>query len=276
MMDFMEDNMPKQLTNRVISVDLLAEDIYRMKLESEYISSTARPGQFVNIKCCEGNEALLRRPVSICTADRNNGSYDIVFQKKGRGTELLAGKKPGDALDILGPLGNGFDLDIRYRRIAVVGGGIGVFPLLFVLRESRAVVKRAYLGFRSQGNIVLEKEFRENSISLEIATDDGSYGTHGFVTDLLKNDLLSEHYDMIYACGPIPMLKKTASIAEESGAACQVSMEQRMGCGFGTCLVCACRTRAEETGEECEGQTWQYSHVCKDGPVFDAGKVIFE
>ncbi len=269
--------MPKQLTNRVLQVDLLAEDIYRMKVESEYISSLAQPGQFVDIKCCEGNEALLRRPISICTADRKNGTYDLVFQKKGRGTELLTKKKPGDKLDVLGPLGNSFDLDICHGRIAVVGGGIGVFPLLFILKESRAVVKRAYLGFRSAQLVVLEKEFRKNSVSLEIATDDGSYGTHGFVTDLLKNDLLSERYDMIYACGPTPMLKKTAQIAEENGAACQISMEQRMGCGFGTCLVCACKTRqAESSGEKDKESGWQYSHVCKDGPVFNSRDIIFE
>lgn len=264
--------MPKQLTNRVLQTELLAEDIYRMKIESEYISSLAQPGQFVDIKCCEGSEALLRRPISICAADRKNGTYDIVFQKKGRGTELLARKKPGDKLDVLGPLGNGFNLDIRYGRIAVIGGGIGIFPLLFILRESRAVVKRAYLGFRSAVNVVLEKEFRKSSLSLEIATDDGSFGTRGFVTELLKNDIVSAQYDMIYACGPLPMLKITAQIAEENGAACQVSMEQRMGCGFGTCLVCACKTRSGGDGEN----DWQYSHVCKDGPVFDSRKIVFE
>ncbi|HEX2945768.1 MAG TPA: dihydroorotate dehydrogenase electron transfer subunit [Clostridia bacterium] len=261
--------MPKQLTNRVLQLDLLAEDIYRLKVESEYISSRAQPGQFVDIKCCEGTDALLRRPISVCTVDRKNGTYDLVFQKKGRGTELLARKKPGERLDVIGPLGKGFDLDIRYGRIAVIGGGIGIFPLLFVLNESRAVVKRAYLGFRSAELVVMEKEFRASSVSLEIATDDGSRGTHGFVTDLLKNDLLSEHFDMIYACGPLPMLRKTAQIAEENSSACEVSMEQRMGCGFGTCLVCACKTHTGENG-------WQYSHVCKDGPVLNSRDIVFE
>ena len=119
---------PKQLEDRVISIEELTDEIYRMTVESEYIAENAVAGQFVNIKCCDGTQALLRRPISICSVDRRKCSYDILFQKKGSGTGLLALKKPGDSLDVLGPLGNGFDLDVKYRRIAVVGGGIGIFP----------------------------------------------------------------------------------------------------------------------------------------------------
>lgn len=260
---------PKQLMERVGYIEQLTDEIYRMTVESEYIAKNAIAGQFVNIKCCDGTQALLRRPISICTADRCKGSFDILFQKKGNGTGLLALKKPGDDLDVLGPLGNGFDLDVKYRRIAVVGGGIGIFPLLFILNESRSVVKRAYLGFRTKELVVLEDEFKSNSTTLEITTDDGSYGVHGFATDLLKRDILSEKFDMIYACGPAPMLKKVAEAANECDINCQISMEQRMGCGFGACLVCACKTHSEN-GD------WQYSHVCKDGPIFDSRKVILE
>ena len=261
---------PKLLTDRVKSIEALTDEIYRMTVESEYIAANAIAGQFVNIKCCDGTQALLRRPISICSVDRSSGSYDILFQKKGGGTGLLALKKPGDLLDVLGPLGNGFDLDIKYRRIAVVGGGIGIFPLLFVLNESKSVVKRAYLGFRTKQLIVLEEEFKKSSSTLEIATDDGSSGEQGFVTDLLKRDILSEKFDMIYACGPTPMLKKVIAAANENDIRCQVSLEQRMGCGFGACLVCACKMLAEN------GEGWQYGHVCKDGPVFDSRTVIFE
>lgn len=261
--------MSKQMTNTIAGMDEIAEGIFRMKVLSGYISENARPGQFVNIKCCEGNEALLRRPISICSVDRSNGTYDIVFQKKGSGTSILAGKKAGDCIDVLGPLGNGFDIGIEYRRIAVVGGGIGIFPLLFVLNESRAIVKRSYLGFRTSKLVVLEKEFIQKSNSLEIATDDGSYGTGGYVTDLLKRDLMGERFDLIYACGPEPMLRKVSQIAGEYDTQCQISLEQRMGCGFGTCLACACKTAQGEDG-------WQYSHVCKDGPVFDSKSIMFE
>ncbi len=261
--------MSKQMTNTIAGIDEIAEGIFKMKLASGYIAENAKPGQFVNIKCCEGNDALLRRPISICSVDRSKNTYDIVFQSKGRGTAILAGKKAGDCIDVLGPLGNGFDLGIKYRRIAVVGGGIGIFPLLFILNESKAIVKRSYLGFRTSKLVVLENEFRKKSNSLEIATDDGTYGTGGFVTDLLKRDLSVEKLDLIYACGPEPMLRKVSQIASEYDTECQISLEQRMGCGFGTCLACACKTAEDDDG-------WQYSHVCKEGPVFNSKSIIFE
>ncbi len=260
---------PRQLMDRVKKIEELTDEIYRMTVESEYIAKNAIAGQFVNIKCCDGSQALLRRPISICSVDRSSGSYEILFQKKGSGTGLLALKKPGDCLDILGPLGNGFDLNIKYGRIAVIGGGIGIFPLLFLLNESKSVVKRAYLGFRTKKLIVLQNEFKNISTSLQVTTDDGSYGEHGFVTDLLKRDLLSEKFDMIYACGPTPMLKIVMETANSNDMNCQVSLEQRMGCGFGACLVCACKTHAENGN-------WQYSHVCKDGPIFDSRTVVLE
>lgn len=261
--------MSKQMTNIIAGMEEIAEGIFRMRVTSPYVSANAKPGQFVNIKCCDGVDALLRRPISICSVDRSNNTYDIVFQSKGRGTAILAGKKAGDCIDVLGPLGNGFDMGIEYRRIAVVGGGIGIFPLLFVLNESRAIVMRSYLGFRTSKLVVLEKEFCQRSNSLEITTDDGTYGKEGFVTDLLKRDLSVEKFDMIYACGPEPMLRKVSQLASEFDTECQISLEQRMGCGFGTCLACACKT-AEG------GDGWQYSHVCKEGPVFNSKSIIFE
>lgn len=267
--------MAKQLMDTVLHIEEITEDIFRMTLESEFISKNALPGQFVNIKCCQGEQALLRRPVSICQIDRKKGTYDILFQKKGTGTALLTCKKSGDRLDVLGPLGNGFDFNEKHERIAVIGGGIGVFPLLFLLQESKAVSKNTYLGFRSADLVVLEKEFRQSSRSLKIATDDGSYGAHGYITDILKKDLTTEHYDMIYACGPTVMLSIIARMAEESGIDCQVSLEQRMGCGFGACLICACKTKIKN-GTDAKDVEWHYSHVCKDGPVFNSRDVIFD
>lgn len=261
--------MSKHMTNIITGIAEIAEGIFRMRISSEYISANAKPGQFVNIKCCEGNDALLRRPISICSVDRPGDTYDIVFQKKGGGTGMLAGKKPGDRIDVLGPLGNSFDTGARHRRIAVVGGGIGVFPLLFVLDDSRAIVRRSYLGFRTSKLVVLENEFRFRSSSLEIATDDGSYGTKGFAPDILRRDISVEDFDMIYACGPEPMLRKVSQLAGEHNIECQISLEQRMGCGFGTCLACACKTANGEDG-------WKYSHVCKDGPVFNSRSIIFD
>lgn len=260
--------MSKVSNNTILAMEELTGGIYKMTLESEYIAQTALPGQFVNIRCSDGSNAILRRPISICSVNRDNGSYDIVFQIKGAGTRLLAAKQSGDEVDVMGPLGKPFETGLRYGRIAVVGGGIGIFPLLFVLKESKAVIKRSYLGFRNKGCIVLKEDFRKASSSLDIATDDGSDGCRGLVTEPLERDIASSPFDLIYACGPTPMLKRVSEIAEKHGIPCQISLEQRMGCGFGACLVCACKTK--------HGDDWEYSHVCKDGPVFWSNEVIFE
>lgn len=258
------------LNEKIIKNYQLGPAIYMMEIASGYISRNALPGQFVNIKCCEGLNALLRRPISICSVNREAGSFNIVYQLKGTGTELLAKKTAGDTVDIIGPLGKAFDLDPKYKKIAVLGGGIGIFPLLFLLRESKADIKKAFLGFRNKELIVLKNEFSEVS-DISISTDDGSEGYHGLVTDLLDKALSDKSIDIIYTCGPMPMIKKAAELAGKYSIPCQVSMEQRMGCGIGACLVCACKTKAGLSDTE-----WKYSHVCKDGPVFWSTEVIFE
>lgn len=260
--------MSKILNEKIIRLVQLAPVIYKMTIESEQVSNSAVPGQFVNIKCCDGINALLRRPISICNVDKEVKTFDIVFQLKGKGTELLAAKQLGDTVDLLGPLGNNFDLDTHYENIAVVGGGIGIFPLLFILCRSKATKKSTYLGFRNKDFIVLEEEFRKASDEINITTDDGSEGIKGLVTDILENDLQKSKPDIIYACGPTPMIKQAVKLAQQYDIPCQVSMEQRMGCGIGACLVCACKTKSEDG--------WKYSHICKDGPVFWSKDVIFD
>lgn len=260
--------MSKVSCNLILAVEELAGGIYRMTLESEYIAEKALPGQFVNIRCCSGSNTLLRRPISICSVNKAANCYDIVFQIKGTGTELLAAKHPGDEIDVMGPLGKPFETGPRYGRIAVVGGGIGIFPLFFLLKKSNAVVKRSYLGFRNRNYIVMRDEFEKVSSSFVIATDDGSEGFSGLVTEPLERDMASSPVDLIYACGPTPMLGRVSEIANKYGIPCQVSLEQRMGCGFGACLVCACSIK--------HGDDWEYRHVCKDGPVFWSSEVDFE
>ncbi len=260
--------MSKILNEKVQSVEKLAEGIYKMTIESPYVSQNAKPGQFVNIKCSEGINALLRRPISICSVDRKQNTFTIVFQLKGVGTELLSQKKKGDTVDFIGPLGKEFELSEAYQKIAVVGGGIGIFPLLNILKEKECRLKNAFIGFRSLDYMVLKENFEKYSSALHISTDDGSYGYKGLVTDLLENDIQKNNYDVIYTCGPMPMIKKVVEIANKYNIKCQVSMEQRMGCGIGACLVCACKTKL--------GDEWEYSHVCKDGPVFWSDEVIFD
>jgi len=265
----LEVKMSKLLIEKIEFIDKLASDIYLMRIASGYIAENALPGQFVNIRCCSGINALLRRPISICSVNREKRTFDIVFQLRGKGTELLAMKKAGDTVDIIGPLGKPFHISDAFRKIAVVGGGIGIFPLLFLLEKSRSSEKTAFLGFRSKNCMVLYNDFEKACGNLNIATDDGSAGRKGLITGLLEESLDSgEVYDIIYACGPGPMLKKVADLTKKHNIRCQVSLEQRMGCGIGACLVCACKTRQD--GE------WDYSHVCKDGPVFWSDEVIFD
>lgn len=259
--------MAKALKEQIAGMRQLSGDIYKMTVKSEYVASNALPGQFVNIKCGD-MDALLRRPISICDIDKAKNTFDIVFQVKGRGTQLLCSKCQGEA-DILAPLGKPFDISGQYKNICAVGGGIGTFPLLYLLKSSNASVKTALLGFRSKSAIVLEDEFRAAATKAGIATDDGSYGRKAFVTDLLEQQIGEQKPDIIYTCGPNVMMRKVAAIAEKNNIPCQVSMEQRMGCGIGACLVCACKTKRD-------GDDWGYSHVCKDGPVFWSTEVCWE
>lgn len=260
--------MSRILNEKVEGVEKLSDSIYKMTLNSEYIAQKAKPGQFINIKCCDGINALLRRPISICSVDKDKKNIDIVFQIKGIGTEYLSQKKSGDKVDLIGPLGNPFTVLEEYKNIAVVGGGIGVFPLLYLLNEIKDSKKSAFLGFRSKNFVVLKDEFKKACDKLVITTDDGSEGYSGLITEPLEEEIKNNKFDIIYTCGPTPMIKKVVDIANKNKIKCQVSLEQRMGCGIGACLVCACKTKSDDG--------WKYSHVCKDGPVFWSSEVIFD
>ena len=246
---------------RAASNTRLGEGLYQLVLDAPQIAAAAQCGQFVHIACGEGN--LLRRPISICEA--GEGRLRIVFQVKGSGTEWLADRKEGDTLDVLGPLGHGFDTAALGARPVFLGGGIGVPPMLQAAKCAKAAgaAPRAVLGFRNRGAVILEEDFRAVCETF-VTTDDGSYARHGFVTDVLQ-ELVADATG-VAACGPKPMLKAIAAIAKQAGLPCQVSMEERMGCGIGACLVCACALKAEN------GET-RYGHVCKDGPVFNAEEV---
>ena len=261
--------MPRILNEEILSMDQLAEGIFRIVIKSEYTAKSAKPGQFVNIKCADGTDAYLRRPISICEIDKAAGTVTVIFQIKGRGTKYLAQKKKGDTIDMIAPLGCGvFSAEVN-KRAVMVGGGIGIFPLLELSKqlsgkcENRTVI----LGFRNKELVVLEDEFKAACEALKLATDDGSYGVKGFTTDLLEEEILKNGADIIYTCGPLSMIKKVVGLAEKYGINCEVSLEERMGCGIGACLVCACKTRL--------GDEWEHSHVCFNGPVFNSKEVIF-
>lgn len=177
----------------------------------------------------------LRRPISICEVDREQGSIRILFDVRGEGTRVMAQMKEGDLIDVMGPLGNGFALLEPQKKAVVVGGGIGVPPMLQTAKHYGSNAT-AILGFRDKDKIVLTEDFERSGIRVMLATDDGSAGHHGLVTDLLKVRLEEEKPDIVYACGPKVMLKFVARMCAEYNVRCQVSLEERMACGVGACL----------------------------------------
>ena len=246
---------------RVERIDKLTDTIYLLALDISSIKEDIKPGQFIHIKC---NEGYLRRPISIC--DVKDSILTIAFEVRGKGTKALAELQRGDTVDILGPLGNGFTLG--YENICVVGGGIGVFPLLYLLNKSNGTKKDAVLGFTCKDKVVLEKEFKDSCDNLTIACDDGSYGDKGFVTSAFEKYLKENKVDIVYTCGPSIMMKKVYEICARNDIPCQVSLEERMGCGIGACLVCVCETKKEEGVKNVR--------VCKDGPVMWANEVYYD
>ncbi len=226
-------------------------------------AAEARPGQFVGVRCAG---FTLRRPISICEIDRANGRLRLVFQERGAGTRVLAGIRPGETMDLLGPLGNGFYLGRTDRPAVFVGGGIGVPPLLEAAKPFAGHAD-AILGFRSKNNVILKDDFARIGASVTVVTEDGTEGGKGVVTPYLEKRLDSAPCGVIFACGPRPMLKAVAQTAAARKIPCFVSMEARMACGVGACLSCAIPVKADGGVA--------YWHVCKNGPVFDAGKIVW-
>ncbi|MCI5578792.1 MAG: dihydroorotate dehydrogenase electron transfer subunit [Oscillospiraceae bacterium] len=246
----------------IIEKKTLAKSVYSFTIDAPELADEAQPGQFANIAA---PGFTLRRPISICGIDKENGTLRFVFEVRGKGTEEIASLTEGESLDVLGPLGNGFRIPDG-KKVVVVGGGIGVPPLLGVSKVSRELCT-AVLGFRDYSKIILTDEFKENGSETIICTDDGSVGQKGLVTFPLADILEKGETAAVLACGPEPMLKAVVKMCELYKVPCQVSLEQRMGCGVGACVVCSCMT--VRNGQEF------YSRVCKDGPVFNAEEVKF-
>ena len=244
----------------IVEKRTLGAGVYSVAVSAPECAEAASVGQFANIAA---PGFTLRRPISICGIDKERGTLRFVFEVRGKGTKAISNIREGECLDILAPLGNGFK--IPDGKVIVVGGGIGVPPLLGV-----SAVKgkdcTAVLGFRDYSKIILTDEFKANSSEAVICTDDGSVGVHGLVTVPLA-ERLSGDVKAVLACGPEPMLKAVVLLCKERNIPCQISLEQRMGCGVGACVVCSCMT--VRNGEE------YYARVCKDGPVFNAEEVKF-
>lgn len=240
---------------RLIKNEEIAKGIFDWTVENKELSALAQCGQFAHVKV---PGKTLRRPISIC--DATDSTLRLVFQVKGEGTDIMSQMKIGDKVEILAPLGNGFRIE-KDKKYCFIGGGIGVPPMLFAAKQTENPL--VITGFRNKDLIILQEDFKAIGADLVLTTDDGSAGVHGFVTDVLRERL--GEVDEVCACGPIPMLKAIAEVCKGK-VPCQISLEERMGCGIGACLVCACKTKLN--GEE------GYTHVCKNGPVYNAEEVI--
>ena len=201
--------------------------------------------------------------------DRENGILEFIFQVKGKGTKILAQKEVGDNIDIIGPLGYGTFKYEQYKNLAIIGGGIGVFPLYELAKCAKKDEKKVniYLGYRSKDFVVLEEEFKQVSDNFILTTDDGSYSQKGYAIQFLEKDIDEGKVDSIFACGPLPMLKAVQKLATEKSIPCQISLEEKMACGLGVCLGCAVKTTKSSK------EAPEYLHVCKAGPVFNSKDV---
>ena len=258
--------MPKQVFAKLIKKEKLLDGLYKFSVGAKEIVDIAKPGNFVEIRINENLAPFLRRPISIYNMDKEKGILEFIFQVKGKGTELLSKKEEGDLIDIIGPLGSGTFKFEGKKNIAIIGGGIGIFPLYELAKQAKelGINIHTYIGFRNKELVTLEKEFEVVSTNLTITTDDGSYKEKGFAINFLAEDLEKEKFDCIYSCGPLPMLRAVKKLAEEKGIPCQISLEERMGCGLGVCLGCAVKTAGSPK------ESPEYVHVCKAGPVFDS------
>jgi dihydroorotate dehydrogenase electron transfer subunit len=267
--------MPIQEKCRILDHSKVGSSHYKLTLLSQYISSHAQPGQFINVRCSESRDPLLRRPISFHKISAEHETFELLYEVVGRGTELLTKFFVGEELDCLGPLGEGFKVDPAKKIRILVGGGMGVAPLLGlaeqITNDKLQMTNALYvlLGAKTKACILCEEDFRKTTDQVLVATDDGSYGKKGFISDLLldfiNNQLSTFDFQLstVYSCGPKAMLKAVAEIAFQKKIDCQVSMEERMACGVGACKGCPVKT--------ING----YKMVCKDGPVFDSKEIVF-
>ena len=246
-------------TCTILSQECIGKDIYSMWLETKTIAEQAKPGQFVSVYTRDGSK-LLPRPISLCEIDKEKKALRLVYRVTGKntGTESFSRLHKNVTLEVLGPLGNGFPLDeAKGKRVFLMGGGIGVPPMLETMKQLDAE-KTAILGYRDE--LFLNDEFEKNG-KVYIAIEDGSAGTKGNVMDAIRENQLEA--DVIFACGPKPMLRAIKAYALEKGIPCWISMEERMACGVGACLGCVCQST------EVDGHSHVHNkRVCKDGPVF--------
>lgn len=255
------------LKTKIIFNKQVKEKYFHCMLAAPSLAKNAIPGQFLNIKTSDKEELLLRRPFGIHKVRGKN--IEILYEVLGKGTEALSGRRAGEYLDVIGPLGSGFNhfsLPTTRHSPILVAGGMGVAPLVFLAERLKKQKPIVLIGAKTKKQILCIEEFKKFGCSVKIATDDGSLGFHGRVSQLLKEFLrltINQERITIYACGPKPMLKEIAHISKKQNISAQVSLEEHMACGIGACLGCVVNT------------TKGYKRVCKEGPVFKADEIIW-
>lgn len=256
-----------QETVTVLSQQCMGAGIYDLTIQTKEIAAHAKAGQFVSVYSNDASK-LLPRPISLCGIDREAGTLRLVYRVtgEGTGTEEFSKLQQSDTIKVMGPLGNGFTVEPG-RKAFLIGGGIGVPPMLELakeMKESGVAPFQIVMGYRD-ANTFLMDEFKEQGEAF-VATEDGSVGTKGNVLDAIRENALSA--DVIYACGPTPMLRALKAYAEEKGMTCYVSMEERMACGIGACLACVCNSTEKDAHSNVNNK-----RICKEGPVFNAKEV---
>lgn len=256
----------KQIDAKIIKNEKIAGKFYRMRIASSYLAKEAKPGQFVEVRCAGSSDPLLRRPFGVHRVVK--GGIELLYEVIGKGTGLLSLTQEGDSLDVIGPLGHGFDIEASKGASILVAGGNGVAPLLFLAEAliAKSEDVRVLIGGCSETHILCEKDFKRAGATVMVTTEDGSQGHKGLVTHLLDEIAAScdPRLTTIYACGPTGMLKAVAEIARDNRISCQVSLEERMACGVGVCLGCPVKVKNNS-----------YKMVCKDGPVFKAEEIVW-
>lgn len=246
-----------EITATVVENKQIAEQIYALTFACG-VQIPVRAGQFAMLGA---NGYPLRRPIAVCKAEGD--LITVCYRAKGGGTRAIAAMTRGERFSVTLPLGNGYFIAENEKKVAVVGGGVGIFPLISVIREYAATKEiYSYLGFRNRAALCMQEEL-ERSAHLTLASDDGSFGFHGTAVQALSNELDEVKPDVVLACGPTPMLRALKQATGGRNIPVYVSLEERMGCGIGACLVCVC----EKTNGE-------HARVCKDGPVFELGEVV--
>ena len=253
----------RKVTAIVERQEQLAEDVFSMWIRESEMAGKACPGQFISVYPKDGAR-LLPRPISICGVDKNEGLLRIVYRTVGSGTEEFSRYQAGDSVEIMGPLGNGFPLSEapEGKTAFLIGGGIGIPPMLELAKQLKCE-KKIILGYRDV--LFLNEEFAPYG-DVYLATEDGSAGTKGNVLDAIRENSLKA--DVIFACGPTPMLRALKAYAAEEGIPCWLSLEEKMACGIGACLACVCQTKDVD-----EHSHVHNARICKDGPVFRAEEV---